>query len=113
MASGRSSNSLKAKYMSLSINIYLILSSAIENRRIVTRSKTGSLTPKQFADSITTTTGSLKSLVKSSSSDDTLLVISKDGDITRVTRNKAATISSSEMIVKSSVFKLGEECRIL
>ncbi|OWF46473.1 nucleosome-remodeling factor subunit NURF301-like isoform X2 [Mizuhopecten yessoensis] len=79
-------------------------SALAEARKIVTRSKTGSLTPKQFTDSITGTT-SVKTLSKlSSSSSDDLLVINKDGDITRVTRSKSATVTSLQH------FKLGMEC---
>ncbi|XP_022313989.2 nucleosome-remodeling factor subunit BPTF-like isoform X2 [Crassostrea virginica] len=73
--------------------------SSSDARRIVTRSKTGSLTPKQFTDSVTSTTAS----VKTRSSDD-VLVINKDGDITRVTRSKSAL-----MMQQSVYFKLGME----
>ncbi|XP_060074835.1 nucleosome-remodeling factor subunit NURF301-like [Ylistrum balloti] len=81
-------------------------SALAEARKIVTRSKTGSLTPKQFTDSITGTT-SVKTLSKlSSSSSDDLLVINKDGDITRVTRSKSASVSA----LQQQHFKLGMEC---
>lgn len=70
----------------------------VDARRIVTRSKTGSLTPKQFTDSVTSTTAS----VKTRSSDD-VLVINKDGDITRVTRSKSAL-----MMQQSVYYKLGK-----
>ncbi|XP_069124363.1 nucleosome-remodeling factor subunit BPTF-like isoform X2 [Argopecten irradians] len=81
-------------------------SALAEARKIVTRSKTGSLTPKQFTDSITGTT-SVKTLSKlSSSSSDDLLVINKDGDITRVTRSKSSTVSA----LQHQHFKLGMEC---
>lgn len=73
--------------------------SSSDARRIVTRSKTGSLTPKQFTDSVTSTTAS----VKTRSSDD-VLVINKDGDITRVTRSKSAL-----MMQQSVYYKLGME----
>ncbi|XP_033751700.1 nucleosome-remodeling factor subunit BPTF-like [Pecten maximus] len=80
-------------------------SALAEARKIVTRSKTGSLTPKQFTDSITGTT-SVKTLSKlSSSSSDDLLVINKDGDITRVTRSKSATVNA----LQHQHFKLGME----
>ncbi|XP_025083493.1 nucleosome-remodeling factor subunit BPTF-like isoform X4 [Pomacea canaliculata] len=78
--------------------------SGIETRRILTRSKTGSLTPKQFTDSITTTTSSLKMSGKSSADD--VLVINKDGEISRITRSK--TLSSSSIAV-SQYFRLGME----
>ncbi|KAK3089173.1 hypothetical protein FSP39_001446 [Pinctada imbricata] len=63
------------------------------------------LTPKQFTDSVTATTGSLKmaSRLSSASSDD-VLVINKDGDITRVTRSRSAMMST-----QSQFFKLGME----
>ncbi|XP_056018158.1 nucleosome-remodeling factor subunit BPTF-like isoform X3 [Ostrea edulis] len=73
--------------------------SSSDARRIVTRSKTGSLTPKQFTDSVTSTTAS----IKTRSSDD-VLVINKDGDITRVTRSKSALMTQ-----QSVYFKLGME----
>ncbi|XP_061191322.1 nucleosome-remodeling factor subunit BPTF-like isoform X2 [Saccostrea echinata] len=73
--------------------------SSSDARRIVTRSKTGSLTPKQFTDSVTSTTAT----IKNRSSDD-VLVINKDGDITRVTRSKSALMTH-----QSVYFKLGME----
>lgn len=74
-----------------------------EARRYVTRSKTGSLTPKMFTDSVTSTTQSLKASVRAaSSSSDEVLVINKDGDITRVTRSK-----TSLNVTQSQYFKLG------
>uniref|UniRef100_A0A0L8FKB1 Uncharacterized protein n=2 Tax=Octopus bimaculoides TaxID=37653 RepID=A0A0L8FKB1_OCTBM len=71
-----------------------------ETRRIVTRSKTGSLTPKQFNDSITS--GSLK-ISRTPNSDDVLL-INKEGEVTRVTRSKSSAVNSC-----SGYFKLGME----
>ncbi|KAL3875950.1 hypothetical protein ACJMK2_033849 [Sinanodonta woodiana] len=80
-----------------------------ETRRIITRSKTGSLTPKLFTDSVTGTTmvktTSIKSL--SSSSSDDLLVINKDGEITRVTRSKS--LSSVTATQQQMFFRLGQE----
>lgn len=84
----------------------LYCSSGIETRRILTRSKTGSLTPKQFTDSITTTTSSLKMSGKSSADD--VLVINKDGEISRITRSK--TLSSSSIAV-SQYFRLGKNLK--
>ncbi|XP_029635778.1 nucleosome-remodeling factor subunit BPTF isoform X3 [Octopus sinensis] len=74
--------------------------SETETRRIVTRSKTGSLTPKQFNDSITS--GSLK-ISRTPNSDDVLL-INKEGEVTRVTRSKSSAVNSC-----SGYFKLGME----
>ncbi|KAL5018856.1 hypothetical protein ScPMuIL_004578 [Solemya velum] len=75
------------------------------NRRIVTRSKTGSLTPKQFTDSITTTSGTIKTTSKTtSSSGEDMLVINKDGEITRVSRSKAPLTIVSQ---QQQYFKLG------
>ncbi|KAK3598854.1 hypothetical protein CHS0354_008596 [Potamilus streckersoni] len=80
-----------------------------ETRRIITRSKTGSLTPKLFTDSVTGTTmvktTSIRSL--SSSSSDDLLVINKDGEITRVTRSKSS--SSVTATQQQMLFRLGQE----
>jgi len=73
----------------------------VETRRIITRSKTGSLTPKHFCDSVT------KSIIKTSktNSDDTVVVINKDGDMTRVTRSR-----SSACVVNHQVahYRLGK-----
>ena len=78
-----------------------LLSSTVETRRIITRSKTGSLTPKHFCDSVT------KSIIKTSktNSDDTVVVINKDGDMTRVTRSR-----SSASVVNHQVahYRLGK-----
>ncbi|XP_067672997.1 nucleosome-remodeling factor subunit BPTF-like [Haliotis asinina] len=79
--------------------------SALETRKILTRSKTGSLTPKQFTDSVTSTTSSFKSSGKSSADD--VLVINKDGEITRVTRSKSSIMASSATV--SQYFRLGNE----
>ena len=74
-----------------------------DNRKYVTRSKTGSLTPRQFTDSITVKSGSLKTAL-SKLADETVLVINKEGDITRVTRSMTKTNFSQQ----SAYFKLGE-----
>ncbi|VDI43251.1 nucleosome-remodeling factor subunit BPTF [Mytilus galloprovincialis] len=91
--------------MSLSQSISNALTSVTssESRKIITRSKTGSLTPKTFTDSVTSTTTS-KSISKSGSDD--LLVINKDGDITRITRSKSSVWS----LQSHQYFKLGMEC---
>ncbi|XP_050394423.2 nucleosome-remodeling factor subunit BPTF [Patella vulgata] len=78
--------------------------SLFESRKMLTRSKTGSLTPKQFTDSITSTTTSVKSAHKSSSDD--VLVINKDGEITRISRNKT---TSAVAVTQSEYFRLGNE----
>ena len=76
----------------------------VDSRKMmITRSKTGSLTPKTFTDSVTATTAS-KSVSKSSCSED-LLVINKDGDITRITRSKSSIWS----LQSHQYFKLGKE----
>ncbi|XP_071108199.1 nucleosome-remodeling factor subunit BPTF-like [Haliotis cracherodii] len=79
--------------------------SALETRKILTRSKTGSLTPKQFTDSVTSTTSSFKSSGKTSADD--VLVINRDGEITRVTRSKSSIMASSATV--SQYFRLGNE----
>ena len=77
-------------------------------RRIVTRSKTGSLAPKQFPDSVTVTSGSLKTaLAKSIEENSTLKITNKDSDITYFTRSK---VSNSVLSQRSVYFKLGK-CR--
>ncbi|CAL1541774.1 unnamed protein product, partial [Lymnaea stagnalis] len=78
--------------------------SAIESRKMLTRSKTGSLTPKLFTDSITMTTTSMKATGKSS---EEVLVLNKDGELTRVNRGKI-TVASSR-VQQSLYFKLGAE----
>ncbi|XP_064622398.1 nucleosome-remodeling factor subunit BPTF-like isoform X2 [Lineus longissimus] len=99
---------------------------AKDGRRMTTRYRTGSLVPKQFPDSIVSTTASVKMTsknniisVKSSNtntsttaSDESVLVINKNGDITRVTRNKISSSASSTVSttsVKTELFKLGME----
>lgn len=59
--------------------------SAADSRKMVTRSRTGSLTPKQFADSVTTTTGSLKAAMKAALD---------DNESARVNRSRLAVIPS-------------------
>ncbi|KAH9489881.1 hypothetical protein Btru_044487 [Bulinus truncatus] len=78
--------------------------SAMETRKMLTRSKTGSLTPKLFTDSITMTTTSMKSTGKST---EEVLVVNKDGELTRMTRGKISVTSS--LVQQSLYFKLGSE----
>ncbi|CAC5424118.1 BPTF [Mytilus coruscus] len=92
-----------AMSLSQSINNALTSVTSSESRKIITRSKTGSLTPKTFTDSVTSTTTS-KSISKSGSDD--LLVINKEGDITRITRSKSSVWS----LQSHQYFKLGMEC---
>ncbi|XP_074647332.1 nucleosome-remodeling factor subunit BPTF-like [Tubulanus polymorphus] len=97
-----------------------------DNRRIVTRSKTGSLTPKQFVDSIVSTTASVKMTSYSSNvvnsmagnPDDAVLVINKDGKIVRVDTRRgksllntvtSTTTTTTTQSTQSIVFKLGYE----
>ncbi|XP_053392915.1 nucleosome-remodeling factor subunit BPTF-like [Mercenaria mercenaria] len=80
----------------------------IVGRTMITRSKTGSLTPKLFSDSvmgttIKTTTSNVKSL--NTSSTDEVLIINKDGEITRIARSKLA--STSSIFSQQQYFKLG------
>lgn len=70
---------------------------------MLTRSKTGSLTPKLFTDSITMTTTSMKATGKSS---EDILVLNKDGEISRVNRSKISVTSS--LVQQSLYFKLGK-----
>ena len=70
---------------------------------MITRSKTGSLTPKAFTDSVTTTTAT-KTISKSATDD--MLVINKDGDITRITRSKSSIWS----LQSHQYYKLGMLC---
>ena len=79
---------------------------ALAERRIVTRSKTGSLTPKQFTDSVTVTSGSLKTaLAKSIEVNNSVKIQNKDGDIVHFTRSK---VSDSVLSQRSVYFKLGK-----
>ena len=79
---------------------------ALAERRIVTRSKTGSLTPKQFTDSVTVTSGSLKTaLAKSIEVNNQVKIQNKDGDIIHFTRSK---VSDSVLSQRSVYFKLGK-----
>lgn len=75
---------------------------------MITRSKTGSLTPKLFSDSVVgttikTTTSNVKSL--NTSSADEVLIINKDGEITRIARSKL--VSTSSIFSQQTYFKLG------
>lgn len=77
-------------------------------RTMITRSKTGSLTPKLFSDSvmgttIKTTTSNVKTM--STANSEEVLIINKDGEITRIARSKLATTSS--IFSQQIYFKLG------
>ena len=85
----------------LSSCLTFLLSCIADKGKYVTRSKTGSLTPKLFTDSVTSTSSSI---VKSSRSNDDMLVINKDGDITRIMKAKTQT---SSLLHLSTYFKLG------
>ena len=87
----------------LAINLICNYLSGLETRRILTRSKTGSLTPKQFTDSITSTTTSVKMASKSSADD--VLFINKDGEISRITRSKT---TASASLSTSQFYRLGQ-----
>lgn len=71
-----------------------------ETRRIVTRSKTGSLTPKQFTDSITSSSTKGNRLPNS----EDVVLVNKEGELTRVTRSKSSSTNTS-----SGYFRLGNE----
>ncbi|XP_013407675.1 nucleosome-remodeling factor subunit BPTF [Lingula anatina] len=78
-----------------------------ESRKMVTRSRTGSLTPKQFTDSITSTTASVKmTSVRSlqQSNEDSVLVINKDGQISKVGKSQSSVVQQQNVL-----FKLGME----
>ncbi|XP_059156808.1 nucleosome-remodeling factor subunit BPTF-like isoform X2 [Physella acuta] len=81
-----------------------VSAAGLESRKMLTRSKTGSLTPKLFTDSITMTTTSMKATGKSS---EDILVLNKDGEISRVNRSKISVTSS--LVQQSLYFKLGSE----
>ena len=87
------------------------MSFSATERKIVTRSKTGSLTPKQFTDSFTPSNTSLRYAMKANftaatseeilygsrrskgfagSSEAEVLIVNKNGNITRVTRSATA-----------------------
>ncbi|KAL4240135.1 hypothetical protein ACF0H5_000929 [Mactra antiquata] len=77
-------------------------------RTMITRSKTGSLTPKLFSDSvmgttIKTNTSNVRTV--NSSSSDEVLIINKDGEITRIARSKLS--STSSIFSQQQYFKLG------
>ncbi|XP_013060531.2 nucleosome-remodeling factor subunit NURF301-like isoform X2 [Biomphalaria glabrata] len=77
---------------------------ASETRKMLTRSKTGSLTPKLFTDSITMTTTSMKTTGKST---EEVVVVNKDGEVTKMSRGKISVTSS--LAQQSLYFKLGAE----
>ncbi|CAH1794354.1 unnamed protein product, partial [Owenia fusiformis] len=90
-----------------------------DEKRYTTRFRTGSLTPKHFVDSVVSPTGSVKmtsvnSLKKSlttENSEESVLVINKDGNITKVIKSKSnlQTSSSTQVFKKEVFFKLGME----
>jgi len=72
-----------------------------EGRHVVTRSKTGSLVPKQFADSVMPTV-SLKTALRSS------LAELDASDLGRMTRSRAAVNASFVVTALPGFFRLGE-----
>ena len=68
---------------------------------MITRSKTGSLTPKLFTDSVTLTSSSVKASGKGS---EETISISKDGEVVH-TKRKVSVASS--LAQQSIYFKLG------
>jgi hypothetical protein len=81
-----------------------------DGRKMVTRSRTGSLTPKQFADSVTSITGSLKAAMKAS----------QDDESTRITRSRLTGVTNTNSAPASvavcpytGLFKLGKTARLL
>ncbi|GFR88529.1 nucleosome-remodeling factor subunit BPTF-like, partial [Elysia marginata] len=80
-----------------------VTASSAESRKMVTRSKTGSLTPKLFTDSVTLTSTSVKASGKSSEES---ISIGKDGEVVH-TRRKVSVASS--LAQQSIYFKLGSE----
>jgi hypothetical protein len=90
------------------INNYLIIVFS-DNRCIVTRSKTGSSTPKQFEDSVTASATSIKCANSKSSIEESVYSINKDGEITRVTRSKLESAKSGLSIMQHLThFRLGK-----
>ncbi|GFN96955.1 nucleosome-remodeling factor subunit bptf-like [Plakobranchus ocellatus] len=82
-----------------------VSTSSSESRKMVTRSRTGSLTPKLFTDSVTLTTSSSSMKTSGKSSEETLSV-NKDGEVTH-TRRKVSVAST--LTQQSIYFKLGSE----
>ena len=70
---------------------------------MTTRSKTGSLTPKVFTDSVTLTTNSSKSVSKHT---EEVMLMNKDGEITRIS-NKRTSVTST-LSQQNMPFKLGK-----
>jgi len=77
-----------------------------EGRRVVTRSKTGSLVPKQFADSVLPTV-SLKTALKAS------LAELEANDPGRMTRSRAAVNASFVVTSLPGFFRLGKSFLLL
>ena len=72
----------------------------LDGRRVVTRSKTGSLVPKQFADSVLPTV-SLKTALKASLAD------MEGGDPGRMTRSRTAVNATFVVSSLPGFFRLG------
>jgi len=77
-----------------------------EGRRVVTRSKTGSLVPKQFADSVLPTV-SLKTALKAS------LAELEANDPGRMTRSRTAVNASFVVTSLPGFFRLGKSFLLL
>ncbi len=92
------------------------LAQAIEARKMVTRSKTGSLTPKQFADSVTPPHGSLKialtKCIEDSPHPSSLTSLTnkevEPSYLTRSTKISIGNVSSTVLSQRSLFFKLGK-----
>lgn len=85
--------------ISIILLYYFNFNCSSETRRIVTRSKTGSLTPKQFTDSITSSSTKGNRLPNS----EDVVLVNKEGELTRVTRSKSSSTNTS-----SGYFRLGK-----
>ena len=100
---------MKLEILNLGSNLCIIIIAALEGKKLMTtRSKTGSLTPKIYTDSVTITTNASK---VSSKNTEELLLMNKDGEITRVTTRRSVTTNS--LASQSLYFKLGECVEIL
>ncbi|RUS79321.1 hypothetical protein EGW08_012906 [Elysia chlorotica] len=80
-----------------------VTTSSVESRKMITRSKTGSLTPKLFTDSVTLTSSSVKTSGKGS---EETITINKDGEVVHTKRKVSV---SSSLAQQSIYFKLGSE----
>ena len=91
------------------------LAQAIEARKMITRSKTGSLTPKQFTDSVTAPPGNLKIALTKCIEDSprpsslTTTFTNKEAEQSYITRSKISigNVSSTVLSQRSLFFKLG------